>query len=113
MRKSTATKPGGDELILSKTELFNWRFAIFILQIHRLETAPDRKPVPRKMVVEIDHPRLVAMATDRTGNFYEGAAGTREFGQDRPMTADAVFAVFSATKALTGTCILQLVEEGA
>lgn len=57
-------------------------------------------------------PGVVAMATDRQGNFYEGAAGTRELGQDRPMETDAVFAIFSTTKALTGTCLLQLLEEG-
>lgn len=57
-------------------------------------------------------PGVVAMATDRHGNFYEGAAGTRELGQDRPMATDAVFAIFSTTKALTGTCVMQLVEEG-
>ena len=57
-------------------------------------------------------PGVVAMATDRNGNFYEGASGTRELGQDRPMTTDSVFAIFSTTKALTGTCIMQLVEEG-
>ena len=28
------------------------------------------------------------------------------------MTTDSVFAIFSTTKALTGTCIMQLVEEG-
>ena len=57
-------------------------------------------------------PGVVAMATDRSGNFYEGAAGTRELGQDRPITTDDVFAIFSTTKALTGTCVMQLVEEG-
>lgn len=57
-------------------------------------------------------PGVVAMATDRNGNFYEGAAGTRELGQDRPMATDSVFAIFSTTKALTGTCLMQLVEEG-
>jgi methyl acetate hydrolase len=57
-------------------------------------------------------PGVVAMATDRERNFFEGAAGTRELGQDRPMATDAVFAIFSTTKALTGTCIMQLVEEG-
>ena len=57
-------------------------------------------------------PGVVAMATDRNGNFYEGAAGTRELVQDRPMSTDAVFAIFSTTKALTGVCIMQLVEEG-
>lgn len=57
-------------------------------------------------------PGVVAMATDRDRNFYEGAAGTREIGQDQPMGADSVFAIFSTTKAITGTCAMQLVEEG-
>lgn len=57
-------------------------------------------------------PGVVAMATDRQGNFYEGAAGSRELGKDAPMTTDSVFAIFSTTKALTATCLMQLVEEG-
>ena len=57
-------------------------------------------------------PGVVAMATDRNGNFYEGCAGRRELGKDQPMTLDSVMAIFSTTKALTGTCIMQLVEEG-
>jgi methyl acetate hydrolase len=57
-------------------------------------------------------PGVVAMATDRNANFYEGAYGVRELGKDQPMTADSVFAIFSTTKALAGTLIMQLVEEG-
>jgi methyl acetate hydrolase len=57
-------------------------------------------------------PGVVAMATDRNVNFYEGAAGKRELGKDQPMTLDSVMAIFSTTKALTGTAIMQLVEEG-
>lgn len=57
-------------------------------------------------------PGIVAMATDRKGNFYEGAAGKRELGRDAAMTTDSVLAIFSTTKAITGTCIMQLVEEG-
>jgi methyl acetate hydrolase len=57
-------------------------------------------------------PGVVAMATDRNANFYEGAAGTRELGKHSPMTTDSVFAIFSTTKALAGVCIMQLVEEG-
>ncbi len=57
-------------------------------------------------------PGVVAMATDRTGNVYEGAAGKRVLGQGADMTTDTVFAIFSCTKAITGTAILQLVEEG-
>ena len=57
-------------------------------------------------------PGVVAMATDRKGNFYEGCAGTRELGKDQPMTLDSVFAIFSTTKALAGVTVMQLVEEG-
>ncbi len=57
-------------------------------------------------------PGVVAMATDRQGNVYEGAAGKRELGKDQPMTTDSVFAIFSTTKAIAGTAIMQLVEEG-
>jgi methyl acetate hydrolase len=57
-------------------------------------------------------PGVVAMITDRSTNIYEGAAGERMLGGDQPMTADTVFAIFSTTKAITGTAILQCVEEG-
>ncbi len=58
-------------------------------------------------------PGVVAMATDRQGNFYEGAAGLRELGGSAAMSTDSVFAMFSTTKAITGTALMQLVEEGA
>ncbi|GAB4429474.1 MAG: serine hydrolase domain-containing protein [Chloroflexi bacterium OHK40] len=57
-------------------------------------------------------PGVVAMATDRSGNFYEGAAGVRELGKPQPMTTDSVMAIFSTTKAITGVALMQLVEEG-
>ncbi|MAM76153.1 serine hydrolase [Tistrella mobilis] len=57
-------------------------------------------------------PGVVAVATDRAGDIYQGAAGLRAAGGDTPMTADTVFAIFSTTKALTGTAVLQLVEDG-
>ncbi len=57
-------------------------------------------------------PGVVAMATDRQENFYEGAAGKRDLGKDQPMTTDTVFAIFSTTKAITGVAVMQLVEEG-
>lgn len=57
-------------------------------------------------------PGVVAMATDRRGTIYEGAAGQRLLGQDPAMTTDTVFAIWSTTKAITGTAALQLVEEG-
>jgi methyl acetate hydrolase len=57
-------------------------------------------------------PGVVAMATDRQGNIYEGAVGKRRLDRDAPMTTDTVFAIFSTTKAITGTAALQLVEDG-
>ncbi|MDX1540187.1 MAG: serine hydrolase domain-containing protein [Geminicoccaceae bacterium] len=57
-------------------------------------------------------PGVVAIATDARGTIYEGAKGQRVLGQDAPMTTDTVFAIFSTTKAITGTVCLQLVEDG-
>ncbi len=57
-------------------------------------------------------PGVVAMATDRQGNFYEGAAGRRQLGQDAPMTTDSVMLLASCTKAVTGVAVMQLVEAG-
>ncbi|HUO97510.1 MAG TPA: serine hydrolase domain-containing protein [Rhizomicrobium sp.] len=57
-------------------------------------------------------PGVVAMVTDRQRNIYEGAAGRRRLDRDAEMTTDTVFAIFSTTKAITGTAALQLVEEG-
>jgi methyl acetate hydrolase len=57
-------------------------------------------------------PGVVAIATDGSGNIYEGAAGKRVLGQDADMTTDTVFAIFSTTKAITGTACLQLFEDG-
>jgi len=57
-------------------------------------------------------PGVAAIATDRRGNIYEGAAGLRVLGRDAPMTLDTVLTMFSTTKAITGTAVLQLVEEG-
>ncbi|MBK6852948.1 MAG: beta-lactamase family protein [Burkholderiales bacterium] len=57
-------------------------------------------------------PGVVAMATDKKKNFYEGCAGVRELGNHQPMTLDTVMAIFSTSKAITGTAAMQLVEEG-
>jgi len=76
-----------------------------------LESACDR--VLQSVVTGKDRvPGVVAMITDRKANIYEGAAGERTLGGGQPMTADTAFAIFSTTKAITGTAILQCVEEG-
>ncbi len=57
-------------------------------------------------------PGVVAMATDANENFYEGAAGVRDLGTGEAMTTDTVMAIFSTTKAIVGTAVMQCVEEG-
>src|SRR6266436_7210316 len=57
-------------------------------------------------------PGAVAMVTDRSANIYEGATGLRTLTASAPMSTDTVFAIFSTTKAITGTAIMQCVEEG-
>lgn len=57
-------------------------------------------------------PGVVAMLTDREGDTYRGAAGLRSMGGEAPMTEDAVFAIFSTTKAIGGAAVMQCVEEG-
>ncbi len=57
-------------------------------------------------------PGVVASVTRSTGTVYEGAAGVRSLNDTAPMTTDSVFAMFSTTKAVTGTTVLQCVEEG-
>ena len=57
-------------------------------------------------------PGVVAMLTDRQRTIYEGASGKRRLDHDADMTTDTVFAIFSTTKAITGTAALQLVEDG-
>ena len=52
------------------------------------------------------------MVSDRADNVYEGARGVRDLDTGVPMTTDSVFAIFSTTKAITGTCVMQCVEEG-
>jgi len=68
--------------------------------LHEIVTADSRVP------------GVVAVATDREKTIYAGSAGERIVGQAGDMTVDSVFALFSTTKAITATAVLQLVEEG-
>lgn len=76
-----------------------------------LRTAADAV-LQRAVAAHPGVPGVVAVATDRAGDIYVGAAGRRVAGGDAAMTADTVMAIFSTTKALTGTAALQLVEDG-
>lgn len=77
-----------------------------------MSTPSDPRDAAMTRAVDAGVPGVVAMATDRTDTTYVGTAGTRELGGDVEMTPDTVFAIFSTTKAITGTTCLQLVESG-
>src|SRR3954470_5458804 len=64
------------------------------------------------VIVKDPVPGVVAMVTDRSANIYEGAAGERILGSGQAMTTDSIFAIFSTTKAIAGTAVMQCVEEG-
>jgi CubicO group peptidase (beta-lactamase class C family) len=55
---------------------------------------------------------VVASAATSQGPIFEGAAGVRDRESGVPMTTDTVVWIASMTKALTGTCAMQLVERG-
>jgi methyl acetate hydrolase len=57
-------------------------------------------------------PSVVAIAADREGIIYEGAAGSRVPGQDEPVNADTHFRIMSMTKMITTVAALQLMEQG-
>jgi methyl acetate hydrolase len=57
-------------------------------------------------------PGVVAMITDSNGNIYEGAAGETVLGSGNAMKLDSVHAIFSTTKAITGTAVMQCLEDG-
>ena len=59
-----------------------------------------------------DVPGVVAMATDGRDTTYEGAFGNRVLGGSTAMTSETVFWIASMTKAITGTAVMQLVEQG-
>ncbi len=57
-------------------------------------------------------PNVAAMAADRDGVIYEGAAGPRAAGGDDPLTVDTHFRIMSMTKMVATVAALQLVERG-
>ncbi len=59
-----------------------------------------------------DVPGVVAVVVNREGVLYEGAFGKRNLTTGEPMTADTVCWIASMTKAITGACTMQMVEQG-
>ncbi len=59
-----------------------------------------------------DVPGVVAVVVNREGVLYEGAFGKRNLVIGEPMTVDTVCWIASMTKAITGACTMQMVEQG-
>ena len=57
-------------------------------------------------------PHVAAIAADRDGVIYEGAAGPRAVGEDDPVTVDTHFRIMSMTKMVCTVAALQQVEKG-
>ncbi|MEV0068476.1 serine hydrolase domain-containing protein [Amycolatopsis sp. NPDC050768] len=57
-------------------------------------------------------PNVVAVAADRDGIIYEGAAGPRAAGAPEPVSADSHFRIMSMTKMVGTVAALQLRDRG-
>ena len=57
-------------------------------------------------------PHVAAIAADRDGVIYEGAAGPRAAGESDPVTVDTLFRIMSMTKMPCTVAALQQVEQG-
>jgi CubicO group peptidase (beta-lactamase class C family) len=59
-----------------------------------------------------DVPGVVVAAATAGGPIFEGGFGVRDIATGAPMTADTVVWIASMTKAVTGACAMQLIEQG-
>lgn len=57
-------------------------------------------------------PSVAAIAADRNGVIYEGAAGPKAAGSDEPLSTSTHFRIMSMTKMVATTAALQQVEKG-
>jgi methyl acetate hydrolase len=57
-------------------------------------------------------PHVAAIAADRDGVIYQGAAGPQAAGESAPVTVDTLFRIMSMTKMPCTVAALQLVEQG-
>jgi CubicO group peptidase (beta-lactamase class C family) len=58
-------------------------------------------------------PNVAAIAADRDGIVYEGAAGPRVAGETDPVTVETHFRIMPMTKMVATVAALQLMERGA
>ncbi|MDA9453564.1 1,4-butanediol diacrylate esterase [Bradyrhizobium sp. CCBAU 11434] len=68
--------------------------------------------VLRRATENGDIPGVAAAAATTDGPIFEGGFGARDLTTGEPMTADTVVWIASMTKAITGACAMQLVEQG-
>ena len=73
-------------------------------------TAIDK--VLRDAVDSGDVPQVAAIAANREGVIYQGAAGPREPGRSDPVTVDTLFRIMSMTKTPCTVAALQQMEQG-
>src|ERR1700730_17097884 len=75
----------------------------------------DGTPIDKILQDAVDSggvPHVAAIAADRDGVVYQGAAGSREVGQSDPVTVDTLFRIMSMTKMPCTVAALQQVEQG-
>lgn len=71
------------------------------------------KSVTDSIVLNVKVPGIVALVVDhRKGIDWIYAAGLSDVSENKPMDADYTFRIASNTKTMTGTVLLQLVDEG-
>ncbi|MBW0089328.1 beta-lactamase family protein [Pseudonocardia sp. KRD-184] len=81
-----------------------------------MSSSTDRSAIDQVLQAAVDAgavPSVAAIAADRNGVIYEGAAGPRAAGSDDPLTVDTHFRIMSMTKMVATTAALQQVEKGA
>jgi CubicO group peptidase (beta-lactamase class C family) len=80
-----------------------------------MSTAFDGTAIDKVLQDAVDSgavPQVAAIAADRDGVIYQGAAGPREAGQSDPVTVDTVFRIMSMTKTPCAVAALQQMEQG-
>jgi methyl acetate hydrolase len=81
------------------------------LEAIMIDTSVIAAPL-RRAVESGDVPGVAAAAATADGVIFQEAFGTRDLVTGEPMTPDTVVWIASMTKAVTGACAMQLVEQG-
>jgi CubicO group peptidase (beta-lactamase class C family) len=80
-----------------------------------MSTALDGTAIDKVLQDAVDSgavPHVAAIAANRDGVIYQGAAGPREAGQSDPVTVDTLFRIMSMTKMPCTVAALQQLEQG-